>query len=161
MKMDPATGQNRAFFERLHIDLPLLLALLVVMGFGLVVMYSAGGQSLAMMERQAMRMVMALLVMVGLAQLSPRSYERLAPLLFFLWCDIVAGGTLFWRILQRSTTLAQSRLHPFSAVRTAETGCTTNGGTIYWSTTYSSRFNDPSRRINDGLFPSNIDRQTA
>ncbi|EKO3580020.1 rod shape-determining protein RodA [Vibrio metschnikovii] len=95
MKMDPATGQNRAFFERLHIDLPLLLALLVVMGFGLVVMYSAGGQSLAMMERQAMRMVMALLVMVGLAQLSPRSYERLAPLLFFCGVILLLGVLFF------------------------------------------------------------------
>ncbi len=28
MKMDPATGQNRALFERFHIDLPLLLGVL-------------------------------------------------------------------------------------------------------------------------------------
>ena len=95
MKMDPATGQNRGFFERLHIDLPLLLALLLLMGFGLVVMYSAGGQSLLMMERQAMRMAMALLVMISLAQLSPRNYERLAPLLFFFGVLLLLGVLFF------------------------------------------------------------------
>ncbi|MCG3727943.1 rod shape-determining protein RodA [Vibrio cincinnatiensis] len=95
MKMDPATGRNRAFFERLHIDLPLLLGLLVLMLFGLVVMYSASGQSLEMMDRQAMRMVMALLVMFGLAQLSPRSYERLAPFLFFCGALLLLGVLFF------------------------------------------------------------------
>ena len=39
MDLNPATGQNRAFFERFHLDLPLILGLLVLMGFGLVVMY--------------------------------------------------------------------------------------------------------------------------
>ncbi|MCG3726471.1 rod shape-determining protein RodA [Vibrio cincinnatiensis] len=95
MKMDPATGRNRAFFERLHVDLPLLLGLLVLMLFGLVVMYSASGQSLDMMDRQAMRMLMSLLVMLGLAQLSPRSYERLAPLLFFCGALLLLGVLFF------------------------------------------------------------------
>ena len=69
MKFDPSTGQNRFLLERFHIDLPLLLGILALMGFGLVVMYSASGQNLAMMDRQAMRMVLALVVMIGLAQL--------------------------------------------------------------------------------------------
>ncbi|WP_254784727.1 FtsW/RodA/SpoVE family cell cycle protein, partial [Vibrio cholerae] len=87
MKMDPATGQNRALFERFHIDLPLLLGVLALMGFGLVVMYSASGQSLAMMDRQAMRMAMALIIMVILAQIPPRTYESAAPILFF--CGVI------------------------------------------------------------------------
>ncbi len=47
MRFDPSTGQNRVLFERFHIDLPLLLGILALMAFGLVVMYSASGQSLA------------------------------------------------------------------------------------------------------------------
>lgn len=87
MKLDPSTGRNRAFFERLHIDLPLLLGILILMSFGLLIMYSASGQNLAMMDRQAMRMVLSLVVMIFLAQISPRTYESLAPLLF-------AGGVI-------------------------------------------------------------------
>ena len=45
MKLDLSTGQNRALFERFHIDLPLLLGILVLMGFALLIMYSASGQA--------------------------------------------------------------------------------------------------------------------
>lgn len=93
MKMDPSTGKNRALFERFHIDLPLLLGIFALMGFGLVIMYSASGQSLAMMDRQAMRMVLSLVVMIVLAQISPRTYESLAPLMF------VGGVVLLFGVL--------------------------------------------------------------
>ena len=94
MDLNPATGQNRAFFERFHLDLPLILGLLVLMGFGLVVMYSASGQNIAMMERQAMRMMLSLGVMIILAQIPPRSYEALAPFMF-IGGVILLLGVLF------------------------------------------------------------------
>ncbi|MBY8238100.1 rod shape-determining protein RodA [Vibrio fluvialis] len=122
MKMDPSTGQNRAFFERLHIDLPLLLGLLVVMGFGLVVMYSASGQSLEMMDRQAMRMVLALTVMIGLAQLPPRTYERLAPVLFFVGVALLLGVLLFGEVskgAQRWLNLGFVRFQPSELLKLA------------------------------------------
>ncbi len=95
MKLDPATGKNRALFERFHIDLPLLLGILVLMGFGLVVMYSASGQSLAMMDRQAMRMALSIVVMLVLAQISPRTYESLAPLMFVGGVVLLLGVLFF------------------------------------------------------------------
>ncbi|MFA0414767.1 rod shape-determining protein RodA [Vibrio renipiscarius] len=95
MGFDPATGQNRSLFERFHIDLPLLLGILLLMAFSLVVMFSASGQSFAMMDRQAMRMILALGVMIFLAQLPPRTYETLAPLLFFLGVALLIGVLFF------------------------------------------------------------------
>ncbi|WP_428776339.1 rod shape-determining protein RodA [Vibrio sp.] len=95
MKLDPSTGQNRSVFERVHIDLPLLLGILVVMGFALIIMYSASGQNMAMMERQAMRMVLALGVMLILAQIPPRSYEAMAPALFFIGVLLLLGVLFF------------------------------------------------------------------
>ncbi len=96
MKVDPSTGKSRVFFERLHIDLPLLLGLVAVMAFGLIVMYSASGQNIAMMDRQVTRMLLALVVMIILAQISPRTYEAFAPLLFtigvvLLFCVLFFG----------------------------------------------------------------------
>jgi len=38
--------QRQNIWQRLHIDLPLLLGLLAVMGFGLFVIYSASGEDL-------------------------------------------------------------------------------------------------------------------
>ena len=97
MELDPSTGRNRAMFERLHIDLPLLIGVLLVMAFGLVVMYSASGQNLAMMDRQGMRMLLSLGVMLFLAQLSPRTYETLAPFLFFC-----GGNSMIRQTIQTS-----------------------------------------------------------
>ncbi len=95
MKINPTTGRKRTLSERLHIDLPLLLGILLLMGMGLVIMYSASGQSYAMMDRQAMRMVMSLGVMLLLAQINPRTYEALAPL-FFTAGVILLLGVLFF-----------------------------------------------------------------
>ncbi|OIQ25981.1 rod shape-determining protein RodA [uncultured Vibrio sp.] len=122
MLFDPATGQNRAFFQRFHIDLPLLLGLLVLMAFGLIVMYSASGQSYAMMDRQAMRMAISLVVMAILAQISPRTYESLAPFLFF--CGIVLlFGVLFFgeasKGAQRWLNLGFIRFQPSELLKLA------------------------------------------
>lgn len=94
MKLDISTGQNRAFFERFHVDLPLLLGLLVVMAFGLVIMYSASGQNIGMMEKQATRMLLSIGVMVTLAQISPRTYRAFAPY-FFIGGIVLLLGVLF------------------------------------------------------------------
>ncbi|MCG9773443.1 FtsW/RodA/SpoVE family cell cycle protein, partial [Vibrio diabolicus] len=122
MKMDPSTGKNRALFERFHIDLPLLLGILALMGFGLVIMYSASGQSLLMMDRQAMRMVLSLVVMIVLAQLSPRTYESLAPLMF-VGGVILLFGVLFFgeasKGAQRWLNLGFVRFQPSELLKLA------------------------------------------
>ncbi|MDW6092306.1 rod shape-determining protein RodA [Vibrio rhizosphaerae] len=122
MEFNPSTGKSRAFFERLHIDLPLLLGLLLVMGFGLVVMYSASGQNMAMMERQAMRMVLALTIMVALAQLSPRNYESLAPFLFFCGVLLLFGVLLAGEVskgAQRWLDIGVIRFQPSELLKLA------------------------------------------
>ncbi|OOE99489.1 rod shape-determining protein RodA [Salinivibrio sp. MA351] len=82
---------KRSLFERLHLDLPMLIGVLLLMGFGLVVMYSASGQSLAMMERQAIRMALALAVMFALAQVPPRHYEFWSPYLYAVGVVLLAA----------------------------------------------------------------------
>ncbi|UJF18821.1 rod shape-determining protein RodA [Vibrio sp. SS-MA-C1-2] len=81
--------------ERLHIDLPLLAGLLLLMGCALVIMYSASGMNMAMMERQAFRMVLSLGVMFILAQIPPRYYENWAPYLFGAGVILLLGVLFF------------------------------------------------------------------
>lgn len=95
MKLDPSTGKNRSLFERVHLDLPLILGLLVLMGFALLIMYSASGQNLVMMERQLVRMLLALGVMVIMAQITPRTYETIAPLMFVSGVLLLLGVLFF------------------------------------------------------------------
>lgn len=95
MKMDPSTGKSRSVFDRMHIDLPLLLGILLLMGLGLVIMYSASGQSYEMMDRQAVRMLLSLAVMIGVAQVKPRTLEALAPALYAIGVILLLGVLFF------------------------------------------------------------------
>lgn len=73
---------RRSLLWRLHIDAPLLLGLLALMAFSLLVVYSAGGESLALVERQVIRFGAGLVVMLLLAQVAPRTLKEWAPLFF-------------------------------------------------------------------------------
>ncbi|GAD91085.1 rod shape-determining protein MrdB [Vibrio halioticoli NBRC 102217] len=122
MKLDPETGKNRSLFERMHLDLPLILGILVLMGCALVIMYSASGQNLAMMERQMMRMLLALSVMVVMAQITPRTYETLAPLLFTGGLILLLGVIFFGEAskgAQRWLNLGFIRFQPSELMKLA------------------------------------------
>ena len=64
--------EQRSWAWRLHLDLPLLLGLLVLMAIAQVVLYSASGQDIVMVEKQVVRLALALALMFGLAQVPPR-----------------------------------------------------------------------------------------
>ncbi|SFC03169.1 cell elongation-specific peptidoglycan biosynthesis regulator RodA [Marinospirillum celere] len=69
---------------RIHLDGMLLLALLVLMGAGLLVLYSATGSNLQATISQAYRFALALVVMVAVAQVPPRYMRRWAPAVYLL-----------------------------------------------------------------------------
>lgn len=68
--------------EALHLDLPLLITLLLLVGVGLVILYSASNQSMDVITRQGIRIGMAFLLMWLLAQIPPSTYRAWAPWLF-------------------------------------------------------------------------------
>ncbi|MBZ9560340.1 MULTISPECIES: rod shape-determining protein RodA [Modicisalibacter] len=74
--------RRSTLWTRIHIDPWLCGILLVLLGAGLVVLYSASGQRLAVVEAQALRLGVALTVMVVLAQLSPKTLCRWSPVLY-------------------------------------------------------------------------------
>jgi rod shape determining protein RodA len=73
---------NAGVGQALHIDWPLLITLLLLVGVGLVILYSAGGQSMDVIERQGIRIGIAFLLMWLLAQVPPDKYQLWAPWLF-------------------------------------------------------------------------------
>lgn len=75
--------------SRLHIDVPLLSLLLVLTGYGLFVLYSASGQDMGAVVRQARYFAVAYGVMACAAQVSLERYTRWAP-----WLYVVGLGTL-------------------------------------------------------------------
>jgi rod shape determining protein RodA len=81
---------------RLHLDAPLLFALIATSGLGLIVLYSAGGGDMALVERQLVRLGLAFTGMLVVAQLSPHVLQRLTPWLFLagivLLVAVLVGG---------------------------------------------------------------------
>ncbi|MDA3978029.1 rod shape-determining protein RodA [Gallibacterium sp. AGMB14963] len=71
-----------SLWQKLHIDLKLLLGLIVVVIYGLIVLYSASGGSEKMLDNRVMQVAMGFAVMFIFAQLPPRFYQKIAPYLY-------------------------------------------------------------------------------
>jgi len=68
--------------EALHLDGPLLLAVLAVCSAGLIVLFSAAGEDVGVFLRQAARVGLGLGVMLAVAQVPPRVLRAVAPWLY-------------------------------------------------------------------------------
>lgn len=86
---------SKSLFWKLHIDVPLLLGLLSLMLFGLLVIYSAGGEDLGLIKRQVIRLGIGLGVMFVIAQIPPRVLRFWAPFLFGIGLVLLVGVLLF------------------------------------------------------------------
>ncbi len=83
---------------RIHLDPLLLAVLLAIMGFGLVVLYSALDRNVSVFTGQVLRLLAALTVLVVAAQLDPRIYLRWSPFVY------VAGIVLLVLVLVMGDT---------------------------------------------------------
>lgn len=103
-RMESPGGDKRRS-RSLHIDLPLLFILISLCGVGLLVLYSASGQNLFYVKRQALLMLVGFGAMFGVAQFPMRFWERwsfvfygigLMSLLAVLFFGVGAKGAQRW-----------------------------------------------------------------
>ena len=89
-------ASRRGWQYRLHLDAPLLLALIGVSGLGLMVLYSAGGEDTNLLGRQLIRLAIAFAAMLAVAQVPPRLLMRITPWVFaigiLLLLAVLVGG---------------------------------------------------------------------
>ncbi|MCH1917835.1 rod shape-determining protein RodA [Shewanella sp. A3A] len=85
-------------WHKLHIDLPLLLGLMALMGYGLFIIYSAGGEDMGMLDRQVIRMGLSLALMFFLAQINPEVYRRWALPIYVAGVALLLAVTFFGEI---------------------------------------------------------------
>tara|TARA_B110000503_G_scaffold43274_1_gene70769 strand:+ start:8082 stop:9224 length:1143 start_codon:yes stop_codon:yes gene_type:complete len=79
---------------RFHIDIPLLLLLLVLSVYGLLVLYSASGQSMDAVYRQGRYLVLAFVIMILVAQVSLQQYANWAPWLYMAGLALLVAVVL-------------------------------------------------------------------
>lgn len=78
MNKVPLNQNKPSFLQVLHVDGILLAGLITLMAVGLVTIYSAGGQDPGLIQRQLIRLGLALVVMFVMAQIPPMAYRRLS-----------------------------------------------------------------------------------
>src|SRR6056300_1346634 len=77
-----ASSLRASMWQRLHIDPALLLLLLILTAVGLMVLYSASGQSLATVKRQAVFFAIAYSAMFFVAQINVDMMRRWSPFVY-------------------------------------------------------------------------------
>ncbi|MGL4835180.1 MAG: FtsW/RodA/SpoVE family cell cycle protein, partial [Shewanella sp.] len=114
--------QPQTIWQRLHIDLPLLLGLLTLMGFGLFIIYSASGGDLEMMERQLFRMILSLGIMFVVAQINPEVLKRWALFIYVAGVILLLAVHFFGEInkgAQRWLNLGFMEFQPSELIKLA------------------------------------------
>ena len=130
---------KRSFLAKIHIDGPLILGLLLLMSVGLVTIYAAGGQDWGLIQLQLIRLGVAFVVMLVIAQVPPLAYRRLS-VYFYVIGVLMLVGVLFFGVMgkgaQRWLDLGVFRFQPSEIMKLAVPMM------IAW---YISKFNLPPK----------------
>ena len=90
-----ALRRPNSLWSYTHLDLPLLLLLMALCGYGLFVLYSASGQDTGYVTRQAIRMGAGFAALIFLAQVPPRTIMRLGPWIYVAGIALLIAVLLF------------------------------------------------------------------
>lgn len=72
----------KSFWERTHIDFILLFLIFLLISFGLFILHSASDGQADLLKKQILWFSLAFIMMLGMAQVSPARYFKLAPWLY-------------------------------------------------------------------------------
>ena len=82
--MEEKTPRWLRLWKPLHLDLGLLLGLIAITGYGMLVLYSASGANEVMFRNRIIQVVLGFTVLLVMAQLPPKFYQRIAPYLYLI-----------------------------------------------------------------------------
>jgi rod shape determining protein RodA len=122
MKAHSVRPVYRFTVKSIHVDLPLLGLLLVLVAFGMLVLYSASNQNLSMVLRQSMRLVFALAIMMIFAIIPPHKYKIWTPWIYGIGLALLIAVMLMGKIgkgAQRWLDLGLFRFQPSEIMKLA------------------------------------------
>ena len=96
----------------LHLDGPLFVALCLVSAVGSIVLFSASGRSIPMLEAHLLRFALGLVAMIMLAQIPPRLIRTIAP-----WAYVIGLVLLFIVMFVGDVTMGAQRWLDLGVVR--------------------------------------------
>jgi rod shape determining protein RodA len=96
----------------LHLDGPLFVALCLVSAVGSIVLFSASGRSIPMLEAHLLRFALGLVAMIMLAQIPPRLIRTIAP-----WAYVIGLLLLFIVMFVGDVSMGAQRWLDLGVVR--------------------------------------------
>lgn len=118
--------QFRSFWHYIHLDIPLLFAIFLLVAMGLLILYSASGQDLHVVERQLLRIGLSLGVMFIFAQIPPIIYQRWALGIYLLALILLVAVLAFGHVgkgAERWLNLGIVRFQPSEIMKLAIPMC--------------------------------------
>lgn len=121
---------KKTFWDKIHIDPTMLLILLALLVYSALVIWSASGQDIGMMERKIGQIAMGLVVMVVMAQIPPRVYEGWAPYLYII-CIILLVAVDAFGAISKARSAARSGNRSLSAFGNSQNRRAADGRPLY------------------------------
>lgn len=106
--------------RKLHIDIPLFLGLCLTALLSFIILYSAGGQDMDVLMRQAARIGLAFGLMTALAHVNPYQFKRYSALLFGFGVFLLVAVLIMGQIgkgAQRWLDLGFFRFQPSEMIK--------------------------------------------
>lgn len=113
---------TRPVWEKMHLDPTILCTLAILIGIGIIILYSAGGTSLVLLFRQIFRLSSAFLVMLIFAQIPPRKYYQWAPWVFLFGISLLVATLVIGHVgkgAQRWLSLGVIKFQPSEIMKLA------------------------------------------
>jgi rod shape determining protein RodA len=86
---------SKAFYRYFKIDIPLFILIIILVAFGLLILYSSSGESIDLVYRQLTRLAIAIGVMIVVSQIPPLYLNRAAPTLITIGIFLLILVLLF------------------------------------------------------------------
>jgi rod shape determining protein RodA len=113
---------KKSLWDKIHLDPTMLLILLALLTYSALVIWSASGQDIGMMERKIGQIAMGVVIMIVMAQIPPRVYEGWAPYLYIFCIILLVAVDAFGAIskgAQRWLDLGIVRFQPSEIAKIA------------------------------------------
>lgn len=113
---------KKSLWDKIHLDPTFMLIILALCFYSAMVIWSASGQDIGMMERKIGQIMMGLVIMIVLAQIPPRVYEGWAPYLYIVCIILLVAVDAFGAIskgAQRWLDLGVVRFQPSEIAKIA------------------------------------------
>ncbi|ASQ45797.1 Rod shape-determining protein RodA [Legionella clemsonensis] len=122
MKAHSVRPVYRFTTKSIHTDLPLLGLLVMLIIFGMLVLYSASNQNMSMVFRQSMRLAFAMGMMMIFAMIPPHKYKVWTPWIYGIGLGLLIAVMLMGKIgkgAQRWLDLGLFRFQPSEIMKLA------------------------------------------